>query len=75
MPIHYACVLNKRNVLVLQGVYEKSQTIFKTQVLANTQYIKRFAYSEAPLESNLRIMYHNWDTVTAAIVVSIEVDQ
>ena len=75
MPIHYACILNQRNVLVLQGVYSHTQTIFKTQVLQNTKNIKRFAFSEAHLENNLRIMFNNWDTVTAAIVISHEVDQ
>ena len=74
MPIHYACILNQRHTLVLQGVYSHTQTIFKTQVLQNTRSIKKFAFSEAPLENNLRIMFHNWDTVTAAIVVSHEVD-
>ena len=75
MPIHYACVLNQRTALVLHGVYKDTETIFKTQVLQNSNRIKRFSYSEAPLDNNLRIMYHNWDTVTAAIVVSHEVDQ
>ena len=74
MPIHYACILSQRNVLVLQGVYSHTQTIFKTQVLQNTKHIKRFAFSEAHLENNLRIMFNNWDTVTAAIVISHEVD-
>ena len=43
--------------------------------MQNATYIKRFGYSEAPLESNLKILYHNWDTVTAAIVISHEIDR
>ena len=75
MPIHYACVLNSRNVVVLQGVYEKSGTIFRTQVVQNANRIQRYSYTEAALDSNLRILYHNWDTATAAIVISHEVDK
>ena len=37
--------------------------------------IKPFGYGEANLESNLRVLYHNWGTVTAAIVVSNEIDR
>ena len=75
MPIHYASILNRYKVVVLQGVYESTQTIFKTQVIQNAHVITQFGYNEAPLENNLRIMYHNWDMVTAAIVVSHEVDR
>ena len=75
MPIHYACVLNARNTVVLQGVYEKTQTIFKTQVLQHANRSQRYGFSEAMLESNLKILYHNWDTATAAIVFSNEVDR
>ena len=76
MPIHYASVLNCRNVIVLQGVYASTQTFFNTQVIQNSSRITRFGFSEAPLgNSDLKIVYHNWDTVTAAIVVSLEVDR
>lgn len=75
MPVHYACVLNARNVIVLQGVYERTQTIFKTQVIQNSNRIQRFGFAEAPIDATLRILYHNWDTATAAIVVSQEVDK
>ena len=75
MPIHYASVINNRNVIVLQGCYEQSQTIFKSQVISNSKIIKRYGYAEAPIEGNLRILYHNWDMVTAAIVISQEVDK
>ena len=44
--------------------------------------IKKYAYSEAevdgtnqPASQKLRIQYHNWDTATAAIVISHEVDK
>ena len=76
MPIHYACILNCRNVIVLQGVYASTQTFFNSQVIQNSNRIVRFGFSEAPLaNSDLRIVYHNWETVTAAIVVSHEVDK
>ena len=75
MPVHYACILNFRNQLVIHGVSEKTQTIFKTQVIQNVNRIIRFGFSEVPIESNLRILFHNWDTVTAAIVVGLEVDR
>ena len=76
MPIHYACILNnRRDVVVLQGVYNRTQTIFKSQVLQNSNRIKQYGYADAPTESDLMILYHNWDTVTAAIVYSREVDR
>ena len=75
MPVHYACILNFRNQLVIHGVSEKTQTIFKTQVIQNVNRIQRFGFSEVPIESNLRILFHNWDSVTAAIVVGQEVDR
>ena len=76
MPIHYASILNCRNVIVLQGVYASTQTFFNSQVIQNSNRIVRFGFSEAPLVgSDLRIVYHNWETVTAAIVVSHEVDK
>ena len=76
MPIHYACVLNARFNVVLQGMYEKTATNFKPQVTQNANRIQRFQYSEVPLpQTNLKIMYHNWDTATAAMVVSHEVDR
>ena len=74
MPIHYASILNARNTLVLQGVYERTQTIFKTQVIQNAYQIKRFGFSKVPLDQTLYIMFQNWDSITAAIVVSNEVD-
>ena len=75
MPIHYASILSQRNVVVLQGVYATTQTSFKTQVVQYAQAIKPFGYGEAALQSNLRVLYHNWGTVTAAIVVSNEIDR
>lgn len=76
MPIHYACILNARkDVVVLQGVYERTQTIFKSQVMQNSNIIKQYQYTDCQTESNLQILYHNWDTVTAAIVYSREVDR
>ena len=76
MPIHYACILNCRSVIVLQGVYASTQTFFNTQVVQNSNRIVRFGFSEVPLKnSDLRIVYHNWDMVTAAIVASHEVDK
>ena len=39
MPIHYASILNARNIEVLHGVYASTQTIFKTQVLQNAKVI------------------------------------
>ena len=75
-PIHYASLLNGRNVVVLQGVNASSQTNFKKQVEQNAEEIKHFGYSEVgDQESNLKIMYYNWDTVTAAIVVSLHIDR
>ena len=75
MPIHYGCILNQRNFVVLRGMYSRTETDFKSQVQQNSNAITRFGFSEAPLQSNLRILYHNWDSVTAAIVVSHEVDK
>ena len=37
--------------------------------------IQRFGYSEITIEGNLRILFHNWDMVTAGIVISHEVDK
>ena len=39
MPIHYACVLNARNTIVLKGMYERTQTDFKTQVAQSSHRI------------------------------------
>lgn len=75
MPIHYACILNDRRAFVLHGMYERTQTIFKSQVIQNASVIQKYGYAEAPIESNLRILYHNWGTATSAIVVSHEVDR
>ena len=75
MPIHYAAILSKNKEVVLQGMYENSQTSFKTQVVQNSAAIKLYGYSEAGLENKLKILYHNWDTVTAAIVISHEIDR
>ena len=30
MPVHYACILNMHNKVVIQGMYQATQTIFKT---------------------------------------------
>ena len=75
MPIHYASILNQRSFVVLRGMYSRTETDFKSQVQQNSNMISRFGFSEANLQSNLRILYHNWDSVTAAIVVSHEVDK
>ena len=56
-------------------MYERTATNFKTQVQQNSSRIQRFGYAEAQIEGNLRILYHNWDSVTAAIVISHEVDK
>ena len=56
-------------------MYERTATNFKTQVQQNSKSIQRFGYAEAQIEGNLRILYHNWDSITAAIVISHEVDK
>ena len=75
MPIHYACILSNNKEVVLQGMYAKSQTNFKTQVVQNSGVIQQYRYSEAQLPDNLKILYQNWDTVSAAIVISHEIDR
>ena len=75
MPIHYACILNARNNVVLQGVYESTQTIFKSQILQNSRIITRFQFKEATISDGLRVLYWNWDTITAAIVIDNVVDK
>ena len=75
MPIHYASILNSRNVVVLEGVDGRTQTKFTTKVVTNAAAIQRFGYAEVPIEGDMQILYHNWDTVTAAIVASKEVDK
>ena len=75
MPIHYASILSQRNEVVLQGMYAQSQTSFKTQVIQNSGVIQQYRYSEAQLPDNLKILYQNWGTVSAAIVISHEIDR
>ena len=41
MPIHYAALLNKRNVVVLQGIYKRGGSNFKTSVINYTGQIKQ----------------------------------
>ena len=59
MPIHYASILNQRNVVVLQGVYAKTQTIFKTHVIQYANVITKFATKQVQIDERLSIVYKN----------------
>lgn len=76
MPILYVALLNKRYEIVLQGVYKRGGSNFKTSVTnqSYTSKIQLYGTNQIFLDEKLTLIYRNQDSVTAAIVITKEID-
>ena len=74
MPIYYASLINSRQVVVLQGVYEQTKTVFKSQVIQLSNKIQAYKTTLAQIDPTLSIVYRNYGTISLAIVVSKDID-
>ena len=59
MPIHYAALLNKRNVIVLQGIYKKGGSNFKTSVTQFSNQVEKYQTHQVMLDDKLILIYRN----------------
>ena len=74
MPIYYAALLNKRDQVVLQGIYKSGGSNFKTSVANFTHQIRKPGTKMVALDDKLILVYRNQDSVTAAVVITKEID-
>ena len=74
MPIHYVALLNRREEVVLQGVYKSGGSNFKTSVVKFTSQIRPHGTKMISLDDKLILVYRNQEAVTAAIVITKEID-
>ena len=74
MPIHYVALLNRREEVVLQGIYKSGGSNFKTSVVKFTSQIRQHGTKMISLDDKLILVYRNQEAVTAAIVITKEID-
>ena len=74
MPIHYVALLNRREDVVLQGIYKSGGSNFKTSVTKFTSQIRQHGTKMISLDDKLILVYRNHEAVTAAIVITKEID-
>ena len=71
MPIHYVCMLNKQNKVVLSASFEKQQ--FKQQIEENKGVIKLYQIIKFDFSEQIKFIYRNLGYITCAIVIENDV--
>lgn len=74
MPVLYACLVNQRKTVVLEGFYRDSKISYKKNILDYYSAFELYATKEINLDEKLNLVYKQLDVITICIVTTKNVD-